>query len=157
MYTQEEAKQLRLNFWEQFGRRCMVHPELKFRRKNFILHHTKVSGVALRFEADRNGARVILELGQRNEEKRLKAYEILLRYKVIIEENFPEALIWEFYHQREDSGQEVCRIYRELADADIHRQNQWPEIFNFFIENMILLEENFLQVRDILKEELEAQ
>jgi hypothetical protein len=157
MYTQEEAKQLRLNFWEQFGRRCMVHPELKLRRKNFILHRTKVSGVALRFEADRNGARVILELGQRNEEKRLKAYEILLRYKVIIEENFPEALIWEFYHQREDSGQEVCRIYRELADADIHRQNQWPEIFNFFIENMILLEENFLQVRDILKEELEAQ
>ncbi len=156
MYTQEEAKQLRLNFWEQFGRRCSVHPQLKFRHKNFILHRTKVSGVALRFEADRNGARVILELGQRNEEKRLKAYEILLRYKVIIEENFPEGLIWEFYHQREDSGQEVCRIYSELTDADIHRQNQWPDIFNFFIENMIRLEENFLQVRDILKEEMDA-
>jgi hypothetical protein len=155
MYTQEEAKQLRLIFWEQFGQRCKVHPQLKLRHKNFILHRTKVSGVALRFEADRNSARVILELGQRNEDKRLKAFEVLQQYKVIIEENFPEGLIWEFYHQRKDSNQEVCRIYRELEDADIHRQNQWPEIFNFFIENMILLEENFMQVRDILKEELE--
>jgi hypothetical protein len=157
MYTHEEAKQLRLNFWEQFGQRCKVHPRLKLKRKNFILHRTKVPGVALRFEADRNGARVILELGQKNEDKRLRAFELLQQYKVIIEENFPEGLIWEFYHQREDSDQEVCRIYIELAGADIHRRNQWPEIYNFFIENMILLEENFLQVRDILKEELEAQ
>jgi hypothetical protein len=157
MYTQEEAKQLRLNFWEQFGRRCKVHPQLKLRHKNFILHRTKVSGVALRFEADRNGARVILELGQKNEDKRLKAFEVLQKYKVIVEEGFSEGLIWEFYHQREDGNQEVCRIYTELADADIHRQNQWPEIFNFFIKNMILLEENFMQVRDILKKELEAR
>jgi hypothetical protein len=157
MYTQEEAKQLRLNFWEQFGRRCSVHTHLKGRQKNFILHRTKISGVALRFEAERNGARVILELGQRNEDKRLKAFEVMQKYKIIIEEGFPEGLIWEFYHQREDGGQEVCRIYTELTDADIHRQNQWPEIFNFFIENMIRLEENFMQVRDILKEELEAQ
>ena len=134
-----------------------MHPQLKLRRKHFILHRTKISGVAMRYEADRNGARVILELGQRNEDKRLKAFEVLQKYKVIIEEGFPEGLIWEFYHQREDSGQEVCRIYTELAGADIHRQNQWPEIFNFFIENMIRLEENFLQIRDILKEELEAQ
>lgn len=28
-------------------------------------------------------------------------------------------------------------------------------IFNFFIENMVRLEENFLQIRNILKEELD--
>ena len=156
MYTQEEAKQLRLAFWEQFGKRCRIHPLLSQRRKNFILHRTKISGVALRFEADRMGARVILELGQRNEDKRLLAYEILLRYKLIIEEGFDDGLIWEFYHQREDSNKEVCRIYTELQKTDIHRQDQWPDIYNFFIENMIRLEENFLQIRDLLKEELNA-
>ncbi len=155
MYTQEEAKQLRLQFWEQFGRRCRVHPELSRRRKNFILHRTKVSGVALRFEAGRQGARVILELGQRNEDKRLKAFEILQNYKVVMEEGFPDGLIWEFYHQREDSKKEVCRIYTKLPEVDIHRQNQWPDIYNFFIENMLKLEENFLMLRDVLKEEMQ--
>jgi hypothetical protein len=133
MYTQEEAKQLRLQFWEKFGVRCNVHPELSCRRKNFILHRTKIAGVALRFEADRNGARVMLELGQRNEERRLKAFEILQNYKVVLEEGFTDGLIWEFYHQREDSDKEVCRIYKELEQVDIHRQSQWPDIYNFFI------------------------
>jgi hypothetical protein len=154
MYTHEEAKQLRLQFWEQFGKRCRVHPQLSERRKNFLLHRTKISGVALRFEAGRNGARVILELGQQNEDIRLKAFEIIQNYKLVIEDGFPGGLNWEFFHQREDSEKEVCRIFTEMTNADIHDQNQWPAIYNFFIENMLRLEENFLQIRDVLKEEL---
>jgi hypothetical protein len=149
MYTEEEAKQLRLQFWEQFGKCCRVHPQLSQRRKNFLLHRTKISGVALRFEAGRKGVRVILELGQRNEDIRLKAFEILQNYKAVIEDGFPAGLNWEFYHQREDSEKEVCRIYTGMENADIHDQNEWPAIYNFFIENMLRLEENFLQMRDV--------
>ncbi len=155
MYSIEEAKKLRLEFWEMFGKRCEIHPLLQHKKKKWILHRTKISGVALRFEIGRENAKVILELGQRNEDKRLKAYEILERYKIIVEKGFDNGLNWEFYHRREDSGQEICRIFAQLDKVDLHRQNQWPDIFNFFIENMLLLEENFLSVSDILKEELE--
>ncbi len=154
MYSKEEIKKLRLDFWELFGKRCEVHPILKNRRRKWLLHRTKIKGVALRFEVGRKDAKVILELGHRNEELRLKAFEILERYKAIIEAGFEEGLIWEFFHQREDSNQEVCRIFSVLEGVDFHRQNQWPDIYNFFIDNMLLLEENFLSVRDILKEEL---
>ncbi len=154
MYSKEEIKKLRLNFWELFGKRCEVHPVLKNRQRKWLLHRTKIKGVALRFEVGRKDAKVILELGHRNEELRLKAFEILERYKAIIEAGFEEGLIWEFLHQREDSNQEVCRIFSMLEGVDFHRQNQWPDIYNFFIDNMLLLEENFLSVRDILKEEL---
>lgn len=119
-----------------------------------MLHRTKIPGVALRFEADRNNAKVILELSQRNEDKRLKAFEILQNYKVVLEDGFTDGLIWEFFHEREDSGQEVARIYNILPNVNLFRQTQWPDIFNFFIESMARLEENFLQIRDILKEEL---
>ncbi|QGY47377.1 DUF4268 domain-containing protein [Maribellus comscasis] len=154
MYSIEEAKKLRLDFWEKFGKRCEIHPLLKGKRKKWLLHRTKIKGVVLRFEIGRKDAKVILELGHRSEDKRLQAYEILERYKTIIENGFEKGLVWEFYHQREDSGQEICRIYVLQENVDLHRQNQWPDIFNFFIENMLLLEENFLAVSDILKEEL---
>ncbi len=154
MYSKEEVKKLRLNFWEQFGKYCEVNPLLRSKNKKWILHRTKIKGVALRFDVGRENANVILELNHRNEEKRLKAYEILERYKAIIESGFKSGLSWEFYFQREDSGQEVCRIYSRLEGVDLHRQNQWPEIFKFFITNMQQLQENFLAVRDILKEEL---
>ena len=155
MYSKEEAKKKRLQFWEQFGKRCEIHPLLSERRKKWMLHRTKIPGVALRFEADRSNAKVMLELSHRNEDKRLKAFEILQNYKVILEESFADGLIWEFFHERADSGQDVARIFTVLPNVNLFRQNQWPDIFNFFIENMARLEENFLQIRDILKEELE--
>ncbi|MDX8339669.1 DUF4268 domain-containing protein [Draconibacterium sp. IB214405] len=154
MYSREELKQLKVDFWQLFGKRCDAHPELKFRKRKWMLHKTKIKGVALRFDVSRTDAKVILELGNKNEKLRLKAYEILERYKVIIEEGFQNGLEWEFYHEREDSGAAVCRIFTQLNDVDFHRQNQWPDIFNFYIENMLKLESNFLQIRDLLQEEL---
>lgn len=155
MYSKKEAKKLSVNFWELFGKRCEVHPKFRHKNKKWLLHRTKIKGVVLRFEIGRENAKVMLELGHRNEDKRLKAFEILERYKTIFEAGFENGLTWEFYHQREDSNQEVCRIYIALENVDLHGQNQWPEIYNFFIENMIQLEENFLMVSDILKEKLQ--
>ena len=73
-----------------------------------------------------------------------------------MEEGCENGLTWEFYHQREDSGQEVCRIYIQLENVDIHNRNQWPDIYNFFIENMLQLEENFAVISDIVREELQG-
>ncbi len=156
MYSKEEKKKLMVDFWELFKRRCAVHPDLQFKKKRFILHRTKIKGVALRFDIGRKDALIILELHNRSERLRLKAFEVLERYKVIIEEGFENGLTWEYYYQRTDSEQEVCRIYTTLENVDLHRQNQWPDIYNFFIENMMKLEENFLLVRDVLEAELQG-
>lgn len=157
MYSKEEAKKLRVDFWEMFGKRCEVHPDLMYRKKKWLLHRTKIKDVALRFDINRKDAKVILELSSRSEQLRFKAYEFLERYKVLIENGFENGLIWEFYHEREDSGKEICRIYKQLPNVDLHRRNQWPDIFNFYIENMLKLENNFIEIRDLLQEELKNQ
>lgn len=154
MYSKEETKKLRVDFWGMFGKRCKVHPELMYRKKKWLLHHTKIKDVALRFDISRKDAKVILELSNRSEKHRFKAYEFLERYKIVIEEGFENGLTWEFYHEREDSGKEICRIYTQLINVDLHRQNQWPDIYNFYIDNMLKLESNFLEIRDLLQEEL---
>lgn len=157
MYSKEEKKKLTIDFWDLYKRRSAVHPDLQHKKKKWILHRTKIKGVALRFDVGRKDAKVILELHNRSERLRLKAYEVLERYKIILEEGFEEGLTWEFYYERPESGQEVCRIYTTLENVDLHRQNQWPDIYNFFIENMLKLEENFLSVRDILEGELKNE
>ena len=154
MYTKEEKKRLVKKFWELFATRCNVHPQLKDKRKKWILHRTKIKNVALKFFIDREKASVMIELSNRDENKRLLAFEILERYKNIIENGFDTALNWEYFVDRPDSGQHVCQISKNLYEVDIHRKNQWPDIYNFFIENMLLLESNFMDVRDILQDEL---
>ncbi|WP_297092485.1 DUF4268 domain-containing protein [uncultured Draconibacterium sp.] len=154
MYSKEELKQLNINFWQLFDKRCGGHSVLKYRRRKWVLHKTKIKGVALRFDVNRQDAKVLIELGNKNENLRFKAYEFLEKYKVVLETGFENGLIWEFYHEREDSGAEICRIYTCLPNVDFHRQNQWPDIFDFFIENMLKLETNFLEIRDLLQEAL---
>jgi len=157
MYSKDEIKELHLNFWQSFKSYCETQPILGFKKKRWILNDTQIRGVALRFEINRNNARVILELQNKSEDRRLQIFEIMERYKIVLEEGFEDGLIWEFYHQREDNKQEVCRIYTQLENVDWHIQNQWPEIYNFFIKNMMQMEENFLMVKESVKEELRNQ
>jgi len=154
MYSKEEIKELRLNFWQNFKSYCATQPALNYQKKRWMLNETQVRGLALRFDVDRKNAWVIMELQHKNEDRRLKTYEILERYKVVMEEGFENGLTWEFYHRREDNGQEVCRIYTGLENVDWHNHNLWPDIYNFFIENMLLMEHNFLEIKEVLKDEL---
>ena len=62
MYSREEIKKLHIDFWELFRKRCEVHPALKKKKKNFVLHRTKIRGVAFRFDVNRENAKVILEI-----------------------------------------------------------------------------------------------
>lgn len=153
MYTKEESKQLRIEFWETFGKRCEIAPELRWRKKKWMLHDTKINGIDLKFDASRDSAQVILEVNSRQEARRLHIYELLEKYRPILEEGFSDGLIWDFCVVRE-SGQMVCRLYVEMPGADYHRRNQWPDIYNFFIENMLKLEANLLEIRDALQEEI---
>jgi hypothetical protein len=154
MYSRDELKQLRVDFWTMFGKRCEVHPLLVGKRKKWLLHRTGISNVALRFDVGRENAVVMIEISHRNERRRLAVFEIFEKYKSLLEEGIPNGLIWEFYIARNDSSQEVCRIYTELRGVDFHRQNQWPDIFNFFIENMIPLENNLMEIKDLVKDEI---
>ena len=60
MYSKEELKQLKKEFWEGFGTYCSLIPALKRRKSKFMLYNTKMKGVELKFDATRTGASVIL-------------------------------------------------------------------------------------------------
>lgn len=151
MYSREELKQLKKDFWEGFGLFCTNYPILGKRKSKFMLYNTKMKGVELKFDATRDGAFVILEFNHRNEAERLSKYEQFERYKVLMEEEFPEGLIWDFAYRLE-TGQEVCRIYSQKPGIDIHRRYQWMEFYRFMADEMMKLERAFREVKDVIQE-----
>jgi hypothetical protein len=153
VYSIDETKLLRKEFWIVFARRCEIVPELSHKKKKWVLYDTGLSGIDLKFEVTRQEALVMVEINIKQETRRLEAFETMLKYRKLLEYGFAEPLIWDFCVTRE-GGQEVCRIYTSLPNVDFHRQNQWPDIFNFFIDNMLLLENNFMEIRDGLEAEL---
>lgn len=88
MYSKDELRKLKTEFWESFAAYCGVQPYLRRRRKMWVLYNTKVKGVELKFDATRNGAFVILEVNHKQEDQRLEMYEKLTWYKEYLELKF---------------------------------------------------------------------
>jgi len=153
MYSKDETKLLINEFWIVFARRYEIVPELRHRKRKWVLYDTGLRGIDLKFDITRAEALVMIEINNKEETRRLEIFEAMLKYKKFLEEGFVKPLTWEFCFIRE-SGQEVCRIYTSLLNVDFHRQTQWPDIYNFLIDKMLILENNFMEIRDVLEAEL---
>lgn len=151
MYSKDELKNLKLEFWESFAAFCEVQPYLRGRKKTWVLYDTKVKGVELKFDATREGAFVILEVNHRSEEARLEMFERLTWYKDTLEMDFPEGLTWDICFVR-DTGKQVARIYTAKSEIDFHRRQDWGEFFSFMASQMYLLERNFMSIAEYLRE-----
>jgi hypothetical protein len=150
MYSKEELKQLKKEFWEGFGTYCSLVPALKRRKSKFMLYNTKMKGVELKFDATRSGASVILEINLSNASQRLEKFEKFVLHKSTMEKQFPQGLIWNSAYIRE-CGTEVSRIYIEKTDIDLHRRIQWLEFYKFMTDEMIKLEKAFKIVKEIIE------
>ncbi|MDP4185259.1 MAG: DUF4268 domain-containing protein [Bacteroidota bacterium] len=149
MYSREEKRQLIIDFWSQFDDYCSSLPELAWKKKKWILHRTGIKGVHLKFDPGRKSTIVMIEVNHRREADRLAMFEKLESYKVILEQNLDEGLIWDFLYARE-TGQEVCRIYTSLEGVDFHRKSDWSSIFAFMASKMAILEQNLMELKDVL-------
>lgn len=151
MYTKEELKKLKRDFWTGFDDYCKTHGTFGKKQKSWLLYNTKLKNVELKFDATREGAFVILELNHRNETKRLETFERIEQYRTQLEKNITVPLVWEPFYVRE-SGQNVARIYCCQLQLDIHKTAHWPLFYAFMAENMMQLQQNFLHIRESIRD-----
>ena len=109
----------------------------------------------MKFDAARDGAYVIFELNHPKLSKRLEMFELMKRYKVVVDQYFADA---EWQEQFEKPcGTMVSRIYRHLDGLDIHRREQWPEFYPFLSREMCHCERMFKEMRELLQDCVESK
>ncbi|OBX26939.1 uncharacterized protein DUF4268 [Gelidibacter algens] len=140
MFSKEESRLLREEFWISFGK--------SFPRK-WILYDTKLKGFAFKFHFDTKLAMVTLDL-EDDLENRINYWEKLQSLKTILTKEFlPEAIFEEEYFL--ENGKEISRIYVSLDQkVSIHNKNTWREVMEFFVEKMILFEAFFEDYQDFI-------
>ncbi|WP_115463026.1 DUF4268 domain-containing protein [Winogradskyella aurantiaca] len=141
MFSKEESRLLRQEFWTSFGK--------SFPRK-WILYNTKIKGLSFKFYFDTKKAYVTLDL-EDDLENRINCWEKLLALKSILLNDFlPDAIFEESFYL--DNGKEISRIYIPLeAKVSIHNKNSWHQVMKFFNTHMMLFEAFFQEYRDIIK------
>lgn len=150
MYSKEESKKLRIEFWNTFG----ALSKKKRHKQPWILYNTKVKGLNLKFVAEQNYCSVVMDVEIKHENKRHRFYENMLSLQTIFNSEFENNLIWEkdFYIEGEKN---VSRIHIDLQNVSIYKKEDWPIIFEFLYTNMTKLEPVFLEYKDIIKEFVE--
>ncbi|MBT8267173.1 MAG: DUF4268 domain-containing protein [Bacteroidia bacterium] len=140
MFSKEESRLIRQEFWTSFGK--------SFPRK-WILYNTKIKGLSFKFHFDTKKALVALDL-ETDLENRIKFWEKLIALKSIIKTDFlPEAIFEEEYVL--ENGKEISRIYVALNEnVSIHDKNTWRSTMNFFNDTMILFESFFDTYKEII-------
>ncbi len=140
MFSKEDSRKLREDFWISFGK--------SFPRK-WILYDTKLKGFAFKFHFDTKSALVTLDL-EDDLEHRILYWDKLQSLKTILTEEFlPEVIFEEEYFLENDK--EISRIYVPLNQkVSIHNKNNWRDVMEFFNEKMDLFESFFEDYKDFI-------
>lgn len=150
MFSKEDAKQLREDFWDSFKRMSSGRRARKKLPGNWMLSQTGIKALNLRFHVDREVAQVGIDLETRNMDKRIELFEKLETLKKLMEEAMGVPMIWELEYIREN-GKSVSRIYLQIEDVDIYNRDTWVKAHKFMYENMMKLEAFYQEYRDMLK------
>lgn len=142
MFSKEESRLLRQEFWTSFGK--------SFPTK-WTLYDTKLKGFTFKFHFDNKTALVTLDL-EDSLENRIKYWEKLQSLKAILLDDFlPDAMFEEEYFL--DNEKEISRIYVPLKQkVSIHNKNDWRVVMEFFNEKMSLFEAFFEEYRDFIED-----
>ncbi|HUH26409.1 MAG TPA: DUF4268 domain-containing protein [Flavobacterium sp.] len=143
MFSKEEALQIKKDFWIAFAE---AYP------RKWLLHHTKIKDVSLKFFLDNKTAQVALEIEPKDEEKRKIYFEKVESLKTILmEEYLPDAVLERHYYL--PTGKCISRIWVTLdKKVSINNKNTWNDIFDFFAEQMTQFELFFYEYQDYIKD-----
>jgi len=151
MFSKEEAKKIRQDFWITFGKRTALLPTDDGSKKKWILFKTGISDLSFKFESERKFARVCIDIETNDLINRIQYFEKFQSLKAILEEAVPNELIWDETFILEN-GKEISRIYCQLDGVSLYNQKKWPEIYDFFIANMSTIEEVYNDYVDFIKD-----
>ena len=141
MFSKEESKRIRQEFWTSFGQEYT---------QKWILYNTKIKEIQLKFSFDRKKALVALDID--SEDEIIKAYysEKIQSLKTILKSEYlSEVILDEEYELPE--GKIISRVYVQLEEkVSINNTNDWPKVKRFLAENMYQLELFWLEFKDFI-------
>ena len=142
MFSKEDSKKLRDDFWTSFGK--------SFPRQ-WTLYNTKIKGLSFKFHFDTKSALITLDI-EDSLENRIKYWEKLQSLKsILIDDYLPNLIFEETYIL--DNSKEISRIYLPLKQkVSIHNKNTWQEVMVFFNVNMNKFEDFFENYKDIISQ-----
>jgi len=141
MFSKNEAKRLRQEFWISFGKSFLT---------NWILYNTKVKGLSFKFHFDTKIAYVALCIDM-NPIKQQAYWDKIISHKSILETDFLPGVIFDpFFELSEDKM--ISVIYLPIkAKVSIHDKSTWRDTMEFLNNSMLKFEAFYTVYENTIK------
>lgn len=141
MFSKEDSKKIREEFWTNIGK-SYAH--------KWVLYNTGIKEVQLKFTFNNDFAQVSLDIYSPDELIQEYYFEKVYALRSILKDEYlPEIKIERNYLLPE--GKEVSRFYVQLDSVNIHNKKHWQEVGEFLNKHMQPLENFFLEYKDYIE------
>ena len=150
MYSKEEFKQLKLDFWSGLERELKLIKNPHGSKVNWTNYNTKINHLYFRMEVDDLGARLCIDMQQRDEGIRELLWDQFLEFETKLNNLFESDLIWEksCIHT---NGLEISRISIRMDYISFYDRGNWPAIYEFMKTNFSKLNKFWFEFEDLFK------
>ncbi len=141
MFSKEESKKIRQEFWTSFGK---AYP------RKWLLYNTKIKDVTLKFTFTTKKTQVSIDIEPQDEIIKAYYYDKFLSLKTILTSEYIPEIIFDDNYELEN-GKIISRVYTEILGLNIHNKKTWDDAMEFLNENMNKLEIFFKEYEDFIK------
>jgi len=141
MFTKNEAKLLRQEFWTSFGKSFPTE---------WVLYNTNVKGLSFKFHFDTETAYVALCIDMQPD-KQQAYWNQMLSHKSILETDFlPQAKFEECYQVSDEKI--LSAVYVSInSKVSIHNKSTWRSAMEFLNETMLKFEAFYTEYENTIK------
>lgn len=140
MYSKQQAAQLKQQFWTALGQYMQPVFSAEGERINWINYKTGEKDIYFRMQADNKKAFIAIELTHKDTGLQALYFEQFKQLQSLLNEALNEEWIWQL-HAHDEHGKYISRIYTELNDVSIFKQEDWPQLISFFKPRITALDE----------------
>ncbi len=141
MFSKEESKKIRQEFWISFDEK---HP------RKWLLYNTKIKDFSLKFTFTTKKAQVSIDIESQDEIIKAYYYDKILSLKSILTTEYINDIIFDPEYVL-DNYKVISRAYIELNNVSIHNKKTWDDVYSFLFYNMDRLESFFNEYRDFIE------
>ncbi len=149
MYSKEELKQLKTDFWNQFKVKMQKTRSSNGRRMNWLAYPSEVKNIYIRVDADGKGARLTFDIQGKDEGVRQILWEQLYELKVVMESEMGTEGTW-IENASSPAVPQFNRILWERTDLNFFKIEDHAEIQNFLADRLIHFDAFYQEFKDIL-------
>lgn len=113
-------------------------------------YRTGVKDIFLRLHVDSHGCHLSLDLQHNDPGIRALFWEQLCEMRVLIQDAFPQDMIWQVNKKMPNSRELSC-LETPRMTGSIHQKNTWPRMLNYLKNNLVAFDAFWFDAFDIFK------